>query len=91
MQVTYAYVGPHTRNKEPVSMLDNMIRAIWNSMDGTFGDSVIAKLFTAVISIIGGLIATGLFVAAYFFVRNHFSELFSLAGRLLGKVLRLFR
>ena len=91
MQVTYAYVGPHTRNKEPVSMLDNMIRAIWNSMDGTFGDSVIAKLFTAVISIIGGLIATGLFVAAFFFVRDRFGELLAVVGRLLGRLLRLIR
>lgn len=72
-------------------MLDNMIRAIWNSTDGVFGDSVIARLFTAVISIVGGLIATGLFVAAYFFVRENFGELFAMAGRLLGRLLRLFR
>jgi hypothetical protein len=72
-------------------MIDLMIRAIWSSVDGTFGDSVFAKFFGAVISIIGGLIATGLFVAVFFYVRSRLGELLANAPKLIDRLFRMLR
>jgi hypothetical protein len=72
-------------------MFDLMMRAIWNSMDGTFGDSMIAKFFGAVVSIIGGLIAAGLFAAAFFFLRSRIGELFAYGLKLVDRLIRMGR